>query len=173
MKRLLTNKEIAAKYGNPGDMKNLITLVLPFPMLLDWDVTKVIKTMAVHKLVAPKLEGVFSDLLAHYGPQQLHDLGINQTGGCFNHRPKRGLEERFTLALSLGDIDAANECLSTHSWGVAVDLDPNRNLWRETSRTARFARKEYRPMIEIFYAHGFLGYGPEKNMDWMHWEVAE
>jgi hypothetical protein len=125
-------------------------------MRLAWDLDTKVNKMRVHKLIKNNFKGVFDDLLAHYGYEKLVELGIDLFGGCFAYRKMRG-----------------GSSWSKHSWGIAIDLDPVRNQLKETSRTARFARPEYKPMIDIFYKHGFIGLGPEKNFDWMHFEIKE
>jgi len=155
---MLTQAQIEAKYGkaNPTGRGYLVTLILPFPMRLSWERQTKIKSFQCHRLIKDRLLMVYTDLLLHYGYDKLVELGIDIYGGCFNYRLMRG----------------SNKTLSHHSWGIAVDHDPDRNLLHETARTARFARPEYKPMIDIFYKHGFKGLGPEENRDWMHFEIG-
>lgn len=153
---MLTTEQIEKKYGK-ADPKGgyLKTIDLPYPMRLAWDTKTTVKKMRCHKLVADSFLAVFNELLEVYGYEKIVELGIDLFGGCFEYRKMRG-----------------GSSMSRHSWGIAIDLDPSRNLLKETSKTARFARAEYKPMLAVFYKHGFLSYGVEKNFDWMHFEIA-
>lgn len=151
---MLTEKQIRAKYGAPG-ATNLTTLALPYRMRIAWDLKASVKSIQCHKLIADPLMAVFSDLLGHYGFAELQRLGIDLFGGCYNFRQMRG-----------------GSSWSHHSWGIAVDLDPERNQLSWTHTRAQFAKVEYIPMNDIFYKHGFLGLGREEDRDWMHYEIA-
>jgi hypothetical protein len=155
---MMTTQQTIKKYGTPNitGVGYLTTIQLPYPMRLAWDTETSINRMSCHRLIADRLLNVFNDLLKHYGLAEIQKLGIDLFGGCFNFRKMRG-----------------GNAWSKHSWGIAVDLDPARNTLRETSKTARFARPEYKPMIDIFYKHGFINLGVEKNFDWMHFEIKE
>lgn len=154
---MITTSEAIKKYGKPNQTGTYLkSIKLPYPMCLAWDKKTKVNTMRCHNLVADKFTAVFNDLLAHYGYEKIVELGIDLFGGCFNFRAMRGGSD-----------------YSRHSWGIAIDLDPERNLLKETSKTARFARGEYMPMIDIFYKHGFVSLGVEKNYDWMHFEIRE
>ena len=154
---MLKTNEILNKYGKPNQNGTyLVSIKLPYPMRLAWDKNTKVNTMRCHKLVAQNFTNVFNDLLTHYGLAKIQELGIDLFGGCFAFRAMRGGSD-----------------YSRHSWGIAIDLDPERNQLKETSKTARFARTEYKPMIDIFYKHGFISLGREKNYDWMHFEKAE
>jgi hypothetical protein len=152
---MITTQEAISKYGKPNEEGNyLISIDLPYPMRLAWDLNTTVNKIRCHKLVADNFKKVFSELKSVYGYEKLKELGIDLFGGCFNFRAMRGGSD-----------------YSRHSWGIAIDLDPTRNLLKETSKTARFARPEYKNMIDIFYKHGFVSLGREKNYDWMHFEI--
>ena len=153
---MMTTQQIIKKYGEPNETGAgyLVTINLPYPMRIAWDIDSQVRTMRCHRLVADKFLAVFQELLEVYGYDKIKELGIDLFGGCFNFRNKRN-----------------GTSPSRHSWGIAIDLDPARNTLKETKRTARFARPEYKPMIDIFYKHGFISLGIEKDYDWMHFEI--
>ncbi len=157
--KLLTTEQLNERYGVPNKTGAgyLTTITLPYPMFLNWESKTYTRKIQCHKKIADKLVAVFTDILAHYGIDEIKRLQLDDYGGCFNYRLMRG----------------SDHTLSVHSWGVAIDLDPDRNLLHENHTTARFARPEYKPMIEIFYKHGFVGLGPEQDRDWMHWQIKE
>lgn len=150
-----TISQYKLKFGMPnqGGTGYLTQIELPYPMRLAWDKKVIVNKISCHRAIAPALRAVFEDILKTYGLPKIKELGIDLFGGCFNYRAMRGGTD-----------------FSVHSWALAIDLDPERNLLKETSRTARFARPEYKPMIDIFYKHGFISLGREKNYDWMHFQ---
>lgn len=152
---MITQDQLIAKYGTPNKEGKgyIVQITLPYPM---YYIGKKVTKISCHKLVADQLLAIFNDILEFYGQNAIRDLKIDDYGGCFNYRLMRGGTK-----------------LSVHSWGCAIDLNPSRNLLIETSKTARFARMEYKPMIDIFYKHGFVSLGREKNYDWMHFEVKD
>ena len=153
---MLNKKKIIQNYGQPNQQGSYLTKIqLPYPMRLAWDKKTSVTKMRVHKKAAQDFINVFNELLAVYGLAKIQELGIDLFGGCFNFRAMRGGSD-----------------YSRHSWGIAIDLDPSRNQLHETSKTARFARPEYKQMIDIFYKHGFVSLGREKNYDWMHFEIG-
>jgi hypothetical protein len=153
---MLTTQECINKYGKPNEAGTYLkTITLPYPMRISWDLDEKVTKMRCHKDVADSFLAVFNELLSIYGYERLVELGIDLFGGCFAFRKMRG-----------------GTSWSKHAWGIAIDLDPVRNKLKETSKTARFARIEYKEMIDCFYKHGFISLGREKNYDWMHFEYG-
>lgn len=152
---LLTEPLIRGKYGAPGEVKNLTTITLPFPMVVAWDTKSRIYKVQTHKLVATRFLTAWTEVLEIYGIEAIKELRLDYYGGCYNFRKMRG-----------------GSSWSRHSWAIAWDTDPERNALKMTDKTARFARPEYSAFIQIFYKHGFLNLGVEQNRDWMHMETA-
>lgn len=152
---MMTEAQIRAKYGAPGDIANFKVIQLPYLMRIAWDLTHTVKAMQCHKLVAGNFEGVFNDLLLHYGLSELKKLNIDMYGGCYNFRQMRG-----------------GTSWSRHSWAIALDLWPQENGLHVPFKEAAFSHEVYNPMMDIFYKHGFFNLGKEKNYDTMHFEIS-
>lgn len=140
-------------YGEPG--ANQTMLVSPYPLFLDWEITQQVKRFSIHEKVHDSALRVMNRVLDHYGPKRIHELGLDQFGGCLNVRKMRG-----------------GSAWSTHAWGVAIDWDADRNSLRETSRTARMARPDYAVFLDLWEAEGWTSLGRYRNFDWMHVQAA-
>jgi hypothetical protein len=151
---MMSQSEVIKHFGQPGPDR-LTIITTPYPLRIAWDLKTYVNRIQCHEDIAEPLLNVFNDLLAAYGLREIKRLGIDLYGGCYNYRKMRG-----------------GTSWSKHSWGIAIDLDPSRNLLHETSKTARFARPEYKKMIDIFEKHGFVSLGRAKNYDWMHFEYG-
>jgi hypothetical protein len=162
-------RDVQSVYGTPGTPDcHAICDNLPFYLRMDGSLSKTaqapigtadvspIKRVSLHRKLHDSFRSILNEVLAHYGPTQIQALGLNQFAGAYNYRPMRG----------------STKTLSMHAYGAAVDFDAQRNSLHETARTARFARREYKPFIDIFYDHGWISLGRERNFDWMHFQAV-
>jgi len=154
---MLNTKQIIQIYGQPNQQGSYLTTIqLPFPIRLAWDKKTSVTKMRVHKKAAQDFINVFNELLAVYGLAKIQELGIDLFGGCFAFRAMRGGSD-----------------YSRHSWGIAIDLDPERNQLKTPYLKSNFSKQEYKKLHEIFEKHGFINLGKQKGYDAMHFEKAK
>ena len=155
---MITTQQAIKKYGVPNitGAGYLEPMTLPFPMRLAWDKTKTINKIYCHKDIKAKLYNALSEILHTYGLKKIQELGIDLYGGCFNYRKMRN-----------------GNSWSKHSWGLAIDLDPERNQLKTPYLKSNFSKQEYKKLHEIFEKHGFINLGKQKGYDAMHWEIKE
>jgi hypothetical protein len=114
-----------------------------------------VNTFRCHELVEHSFQSVFDQTIDHYGEAEWRRLGLDRFSGCFNVRKMRG-----------------GTSWSMHSWGIAYDLDAARNSLHQTSKTAQFAKPEYKPYWDIVESEGLVSLGRKKDFDWMHVQAA-
>jgi len=146
-------REVLNFYGPVG--QNQVLLELPYPMKIAWNTKQTVTKMSCHEKVHDSLRVIFANTLAAFGQGTIEDLGLDMFGGCLNVRAKKG-----------------GRAYSMHSWGIAVDLDPENNQLRWGRPKAMFSHPEYEPFWRIVENEGWVSLGREKNYDWMHFQAA-
>lgn len=140
-------------YGPVGE--NMTSLEIPYAMKLAWNKNVTVKKFTCHQKCAKSFYAVLEKVLKTYGEKEIQRLGLNLFGGCLNVRKMRG-----------------GSSFSTHSWGCAIDLDPDNNQLRWGKDRAKMARPEYNDYWKIVESEGGVSLGRERNMDFMHWQFA-
>lgn len=145
-------RDMAEAFGPAGGRRCTAGLVrVPWRMVLAWDQSQVIETFTCHELVAASAQRAFDRIAAAYGPAMIRELGLDQFGGCYNYRAKRG-----------------GSSLSTHAYGIAIDFDPARNRLNWGADRARLAQRDAIPFWQAWEAEGWVSLGRARNFDWMH-----
>jgi hypothetical protein len=127
------------------EAERMVKATLPFAIPLSWDTRVKVSSIRCHKLIAPLMEEVFRQIAT----QGLKGA-VRTYGGGYVYRPKRGAVKP-----------------STHSWGIAIDLNPNTN--------AMGSAGDMDPrLVTLFEAHGFVwgGRWAGRNKDPMHFQYC-
>jgi hypothetical protein len=140
-------------YGPVGE--NQTKLDLPYKFKIAWEPTTTISKMTCHEKCAKAFHNVFENTLKTYGEKEIVRLKLDVFGGCLNVRRMRG-----------------GSAWSIHSWGAAIDLDPDNNQLKWASPKATFSKKEYNDFWKIVEAEGGTSLGKARNFDWMHFQFA-
>jgi len=146
--------EVQKFYGKVGENQTSINVPAGYPMHYAWDGNPQIRKITCHEKVAASLERILTKTFEVYGPG-LADIGLGLFGGCLCVRKMRG-----------------GSSWSMHSWGIAIDLDPDRNQLRWNKTRARFAQKVYEPFFMIVEGEGWTSLGRSRDYDWMHVQAA-
>lgn len=144
---------VPAFYGAVGTSQ--VRVPLPFSMRLAWDLGAVVNSITLHARVAKSAERAFVRIAHEYTPAERADLGLDLFGGSLNVRRMRG-----------------GSAYSMHSWGIAIDFDPERNQLRWGRDKARLAKADAEPFWRAWEDEGWVSLGRERNYDWMHIQAA-
>jgi D-alanyl-D-alanine carboxypeptidase len=123
----------------------LAVVELPRPLPLAWDRDTKVTRIRCHKRLVAEFAQAFRNVDAADLWSELKDYG-----GCFNFRTQRGSGSK----------------ISTHAWGIAIDLSVNENPLGAAS-------KLHVGVIQAFEAAGFFWGGRFGRPDAQHFQFAE
>jgi peptidoglycan hydrolase-like protein with peptidoglycan-binding domain len=139
-------------YGPVGE--NMTQLELPYTMRLAWDKGVVVKKISCHQKVAKSLYTILENVQKIYG-KDISKLNLDLFGGCVNVRRMRG-----------------GSAWSIHSWGAAIDVDPDNNQLKWGKDKAAFGKPVYKDFLDAFEAEGWVSLLRARNFDGMHMQAA-
>jgi hypothetical protein len=140
-------------YGKVGE--NQTQIEVPFDMFLAWSKSTRIRKITVHQKVAESALAALQEIGGNYSTKEKADLGIDLFGGSLNVRRMRG-----------------GTAYSMHSWGIAIDFDPERNQLHWGHEQARLAQPDALDFFKAWERQGWLSLGRARDFDWMHVQAA-
>lgn len=146
-------RDCATFFGAPG--ANLTRVQLPFPFRIAWDPAKTITSTMANVRVKVPLEKIWTRTLNHYTLGGIQTLRLDMFGGCFNIRKMRG-----------------GTALSMHSFGIAWDIDPERNQLKWNRGRANLDAPVYDKFWSFVEDEGGVSLGRARDFDWMHFQFA-
>jgi len=157
-------RDLCAFYGNPdknGDgaadpaweAENIVRIVPPYPMFWSWS-GRPVHSIAVHRKCSKSLSVILSKIGAHFDTKTRAKYMLDQCGGGYHFRTVR-----------------SGVRLSTHAFGAAIDLAPERNglnrPWDEYKNMMPQA------VVLFFKEEGWVWGGDfVKRPDCMHFQAA-
>ncbi len=152
------SKHILGPDGRPtaGWQSEHLTRIKPaYPLTLAFPPGSEVTRVLCHKKVADSLTNVFAAILAHFGSlAEVRKARMHLFGGCFNFR-------RITGGTRLSD----------HAWGIALDIDPDKNPFNKKHDPS----KGMMPLavVKIFEDAGWRWGGHFPKPDCMHFQATK
>lgn len=148
-----TQSGVPSFFGGVGT--NQVDFVLPYEMVLAWEPKTKIRKFSVHKKTLDSVTRIWQRTLDYYGYEKIKELRLHYWGGSLNVRRMRG-----------------GSSWSMHAWGIAHDIDPDRNAFRTSWKNSQMSKPEYKKYVEFWYDEGAINLGIERNYDPMHFQFA-
>jgi hypothetical protein len=164
-----TDAELIAAYGPPGAQggrsPDLVPLIPPYPMRLSWSPYSPVARTSVHRLAHDDLMAILTEIGETYNADERKFLGLDLFGGIYNPRRRTG-----------------GGRMSTHAWGIAIDIDIARNRygqrWRPQTAAApgrpAQAGDAWMPLavVQMFERRGWVAGARWRTADAMHFQRA-
>jgi hypothetical protein len=163
MSKWPNQNDVDAFYGNPRgrngnpsptwEAGNIVRIATPWSLVTAWDLSPV-RTIRVHRKCSDSLNRVLALIwqAARQKQSAIEAWGMHLYGGGYNFRLMRGSNR-----------------LSMHSWGCAVDFDPARNGYGDS--TPHFANVP--EVLAAFAGEEWTWGGDWRKKDGMHWQAAQ
>jgi hypothetical protein len=147
----------AAEFYGPAKAidASLVTVALPYPMRLAWDLDQAVTEIRLHALVAESAVRALTTVATLYTQAELKKHGLDRFGGSFTRRKMRG-GRRWSM----------------RAFGAAISIDPLRNALHDDHSKAYLARPECGPFLDAFAAEGWVSVGRDYDFCWEQLQAA-
>lgn len=131
--------------------ENIVKWTPPYQLYYsDGNRTK-LKTLFLHKKVVNVYTAAYTEVMNTFEPKEINALRLNISGGTYNYRVVRG-----------------GSRLSTHAFGISIDMDPARNPYPKAWKEGMINRQ----FCDILMKHGIWWRGHNGDKDPMHFQCA-